>query len=809
MAPAPSPEPRTALSARRAALVACACCAVLVVAQYAGAVLGGGVYHFEDAADGYYPGHEATRRALKDGTLPLWEPGSWSGWPAVVDPYNGVYYPPNVVYYLVGAAPGLGYSVALHALLAALGLLAFLRQRRLSWTAALVGALAYALSSFMVVRVRHVIFIQLAAWIPWILWAVDRWLQTRRPQALLWLAAFGALATLAGGLSLEVLAALPVLVYVGTRLVTTWRAAPVGTRGRQAGFDLAALGGAALIGLTLAAAQIWPSLAHLPESPRSLGTSYEFASTYAWPNLRYALTLLVPDLYGNNMRGRFFGVFNYWEMAGYYVGVTAWLLAPFAFLWRGEGQRRRVELAALGGLALVAIGAALGDAGPVHQALYYGLPLYATLRCPTRALYIVVLVVPILAAHGVEALLLQGRDGATVLVRRGRLVAGVALALLVATVGAVLLAGLPRVQEAARLGAVRLLAVALIAGAVLGLAALRVVAPRVAVIGLMLLGSADLLWQNAGYLKAEPPTYPAGMERYQALEWVRAQGPGARFVNDGHGPFRLHNVGMVYGLENASGYDSVAIWRYVNLLQILNHGRPYPHAKLKHDLAAAAITNFNSRLLDLLNVKYVITFKPLPAPRFRLAFRPEPKVKLAWAEKHWDARLHVYENTTALPRAFVVYETQQVSSAAAAAAALAGPGFDPGRVAILEPAPVPPPAAAPEGAPRLTPATVTRHERHRVVIEAETPRPGVLVVSEVYYPGWSVRVDGKAAPLLRADYAFRGVALEAGRHTVEMTYHNRAAWGGIWLSLAALTVLVLLAVWLRRRVPIRAAASDH
>jgi hypothetical protein len=803
-----APASRLALGPRRTAIVAVAVCLVLIAAQYAGAVLGGGVYHFDDAADSYYPGHEATRRALREGTLPLWEPGAWSGWPAVVDPYNGVYYPPNALYYLVGAARGLGYSVALHALLAAAGLLAFLRQRRLSFAAALLGALAYALSSFMVVRVRHVIFIQMAAWIPWILWAVDRWLDTRRPQALLWLALFGALSILAGGLSLEVLAALPVVVYVVARLAVTWRAAPAGARGRQVGYDLVALGGAALLGLALAAAQIWPSLAHLPESPRSLGTSYEFASSYAWPKLRYALTLLLPDLNGNNMRGRYLGAFNYWEMAGYYVGVTAWVLAPFAFLWRGEERRRRVELAALGVLALVAVGAALGDHGPVHKLLYHGLPLYAALRCPTRALYIVVLVVPILAAHGVEALLRQGRDGPTVTVRRGRLVAAAAVAVLLAVVGAWLMAGFPP-GAAARAGAVRLVAVALVAGLVLALAALRVLAPRVAVLGLALLVGADLLWQNAGYLKAQPPDYPAAMERYQALEWVRGQPAGARFVNDGHGPFRLHNVGMVYGLENASGYDSVPVWRMVNLIQILNTGRPYPHPKLKHDLAAAAITNFNSRLVDLLNVRYVITFKPLPTPRYRLVFRPEPRVKLAWAEKSWDARLNVYENTTALPRAFVVYEATPVGSADAAAAALAAPGFDPGAVAILEQAPVPPPAAAPAGEPRLTPARVVRHERHRVVIEAETPRAGVLVVAEVYYPGWAVKVDGQPAPLLRADYALRGVALPAGRHTVEMTYHNRAAWGGIWLSVAGLTLFALLALYLRRRVPIRAAAADQ
>jgi hypothetical protein len=792
------------MSGRRLGLLVAAVLTALVVAQYAGAVLTSRVYHFEDAADGYYPGHEATRRALKEGTLPLWEPGAWSGWPAVVDPYNGVYYPPNVLYYVLGGARGLGYSVALHALCAALGLYAFLRQRRLGVLAALVGALAYALSSFMVVRVRHVIFVQMAAWIPWILWAFDRWLEARRPRALLWLALFGALSLLAGGLSLEVLAGLPVLGYAAARLAGAWREAPAGARARRAGADLVWLGAASALGLALAAAQVVPSLAHLPESPRSLGTSYEFASSYAWPNLRYALTLLVPDLFGNNMRGRYAGVFNYWEMAGWYVGVGTWLCALLAVAWRpAGGPARRLELGVLAALALVAVGAALGDAGPVHKALYYGLPLYQTLRCPTRALYIVVLVVPILAAHGVDALgSAAGRRFGT---RFGLALAG---ALLVVGAGVALAVTLPRADATPHAAALRLVLFAALGGAALVLAAARLLPARVAGVALAALVAADLLWQSAGYLKPEPPTFAAGTERFQAIEWVRAHSGGWRFVNDGSGPFRLHNVGMTYGLENASGYDSVPIWRYVNYLQVLNTGRPYPYPRLRHDLAAGNVTNFSSRLLDLLSVRYVVTYRPLPGPRFTRVFAPGTTT-LAWAEAVWDRRLAVYENRDALPRAFVVYDARVVGGAAAAAAAIAARDFDPGATVVLEQAPAPAPVAPPAGAPARRAATVRAHERERVVLEAETDRPGVLVISEVYYPGWRALVDGRPAPLLRADYALRAVALGPGRHTVELRYESRPAIAGIFTSLAALALLgAATGFTARRRRPAAEADAD-
>src|SRR5947208_12940784 len=94
-----------------AALLACA------GVMHAEALFRGEVYHMDDAADGYYPGHIAVARAFSHGELPTWERGSWSGWPLVVDPYNGVYYPLNAIYYLVGPARGLGYAVALHVFL--------------------------------------------------------------------------------------------------------------------------------------------------------------------------------------------------------------------------------------------------------------------------------------------------------------------------------------------------------------------------------------------------------------------------------------------------------------------------------------------------------------------------------------------------------------------------------------------------------------------------------------------------------------------------------------------------------------------
>src|SRR5437867_1549841 len=98
----------------RTAAVCLAILLALACALHREVIFGGAVYHMDDAADGYYPGHIAVARAFAHGELPTWENGSWCGWPLVVDPYNGVFYPPNAIYFLAGPARGLGFAIVLH-----------------------------------------------------------------------------------------------------------------------------------------------------------------------------------------------------------------------------------------------------------------------------------------------------------------------------------------------------------------------------------------------------------------------------------------------------------------------------------------------------------------------------------------------------------------------------------------------------------------------------------------------------------------------------------------------------------------------
>jgi hypothetical protein len=105
-------------------------------------------------------------------------------------------------------------------------------------------------------------------------------------------------------------------------------------------------------------------------------------------------------------------------------------------------------------------------------------------------------------------------------------------------------------------------------------------------------------------------------------------------------------------------------------------------------------------------------------------------------------------------------------------------------------------------------ATINRYENNRVLIDARLSDSGILVLTDAFYPGWKVFVDGKEQTIRRANYLFRGVELPAGAHQVEFVYDPLSFKIGLIVSL--LTVVLLIAVPLasaiRRRKLLRQSA---
>jgi hypothetical protein len=142
-----------------------------------------------------------------------------------------------------------------------------------------------------------------------------------------------------------------------------------------------------------------------------------------------------------------------------------------------------------------------------------------------------------------------------------------------------------------------------------------------------------------------------------------------------------------------------------------------------------------------------------------------------------------------LPRAYVV--TGERPAGAEPLAALFDQGFDPRTEVLLADAR----PSGPPGAPGA--AHVVSRAADTVEVEAELSAPGVLVLVEAFDPGWRATVDGRSAPVLRANTLFRGVRLAPGRHRVRFAYRPRAAALGLGLSGAGVLLAAALALRVR------------
>src|SRR5437764_8443072 len=156
---------------------------------------------------------------MRHGEFATWALGAWSGQPLVGDPQLGLFYPPNWLWMLVHPTRTYAWLELGHVVVGAAGMWMLARARGRSTVAAALAALTLALGAFSVLELRHAMFVATTAWVPWILWGVERLTRARTIDHAIFVALAGALALLAGGWSMLVWGALVVAVYAGAAIV--------------------------------------------------------------------------------------------------------------------------------------------------------------------------------------------------------------------------------------------------------------------------------------------------------------------------------------------------------------------------------------------------------------------------------------------------------------------------------------------------------------------------------------------------------------------------------------------------------------
>lgn len=177
----------------------------------------------------------------------------------------------------------------------------------------------------------------------------------------------------------------------------------------------------------------------------------------------------------------------------------------------------------------------------------------------------------------------------------------------------------------------------------------------------------------------------------------------------------------------------------------------------------------------------------------------------------YDGEASVYENLHAFPRAFLVRRAVPASGLEHALTLMQDPDFHPAVQAVIEGDLPPEQAAALAAGPATDSSSVeiTSYGDTEVELQVRAENPGLLVLSDTYYPGWKAYVDGQRTPIYPTDAALRSVFVPAGQHEVKFVYDPASFRLGTAITLASLGALALYAAsgpasrygrrWLRRR----------
>jgi len=291
--------------------------------------------------------------------------------------------------------------------------------------------------------------------------------------------------------------------------------------------------------------------------------------------------------------------------------------------------------------------------------------------------------------------------------------------------------------------------------------------------------------------------------------------------------------GLTFELEYCTTIGSLELDDYVAFFNPRAMPVPAGMARILGVRAGQPVVYFPRRSFDLWGARYfLLPASPDWASRERgfasfldktelihpsadiLHERQSSAGREAWGVRHdWQLR----RNKAAYPRAWIVH-LAQVRSPAAEADTRAQrirtliymndpiwsepdrPIFNPRHAALIE-------TDDKEGLKQFISATpvgpselvaVVKHEPQRVELRATLDRPGLVILADTFYPGWRLTIDGKTAPIYRANRVMRGAAVPAGEHTLVYTYEPRSFQLGAVISTVALIVLVAL-TWSSRK----------
>jgi hypothetical protein len=724
--------------------------AAFVVIAFPTVIIGKDSFFYRDMGQFGYPLAQFHREAFWRGEIPLWNPHNNCGLPFLAQWNTLVLYPGSLMYLLLPLPAGMNVFVLAHLFLAAAGMYSL----ALRWTnnrfAACLAGLAFAWNGLTLHALMWPNNIAALGWMPWLVLASERaWTEGSRRIAIA--ALIGAMQMLAGAPEIILLTWIVIALFWCRELLKA------GTPRGKLIFRLVAVG---LLVALICAPQLLPFWDLLRHSNRDTS----FGGT-AWAMPLWGVANFFVPLFGcsPSVIGVYSQDVQQWT-SSYYMGIG---IVLFAFM-AGRAHDSRVKW--LAGIALGGLLLSLGEDGYVYTGLKKVLPVFGFIRFPIKCVVLVVFAFPLLAAFGVASLRRDApgkrKSSVRLLCSAGITLGLIALCAAVAAVKPMENVSFSTVAQSAVTRAILLLLV--LVTVIWRFRSEVVQQQRIALVLVLLLAALDVLTHtprqnpvvpNHAYGALEMDMNPApeiGRTRamisppMQALLASLAHADPSTMFR-GYRRMLLSDCNLIDHVPKVNGFFSLYLREADEITRRLYRTTNYAELPLLDFLGVSQLSSANELFV-------------------------------------WHTR------TNALPLV-TVGQAPRFASAQETFDALFKTDFDPRRIVYLPNDARGQATGIQANGARVVSSNV---QNEKVSAEVETSGASVVVLAQAHCRPWKAFVDGRAAPILKANHAFQAVIVPSGRHRLELRYEDPLLrYGGI---LSALTALGCVAFVFRTRM---------
>lgn len=764
----------------------------------------------QDAVFWFFPAYQFAAEQIRAGSFPLWNPNQYGGIPFFAEWQSGVLDPLNWIHWIGATSRTLTLSLELSFAVALLAMFSYARSLKFTRRASIFAAVIFGLSGFLVGRTLYPGFVRIVALMPLVLCFTERLSQRGRWRDVV----FGSLI-----ITWQIFAAHPQPLIYSSLLACAYALIKFQISDFKKSLRfLLKFSVMFIAAIGLAAIQLAPAFEFGTKSVRQ-EWPFELFTLHSLHPVSLLVTLF-PFLHGSGKTIYslpYWGTYWHHNEAQIYLGALALSLAVAGTIaaWKFRFSVGKFWSA----VAVIGTILAMGKYSGFVARLLFHVPLLSHFRSPNRHWMEVTMAAAVLAGYAVDRLIRAEKESG--LIGRSLQISSATIALLVCTIGGFavwrkdstesILRSLPNLShlptgflQTAKWEFLLPMIVAVVSCFALVIFC-RIStankerasssAPRslpLAVLTLLLV----LLIDFNLYATFAPINNPAKLEtligRAMPSELAAKQTPlqpirYQMMLNASTGEFSPF---WFYGHEMMAGYDPVLSERQKIFSGLDEAGRSFNLTMLEPQ----------DRTLDIFNVRYVFVPPSFLSEALNDHTRwREVVIQRDPAKPYADYR--IFENLRALPRVWLVEKTKvawEGDQLKLIRGQIIDPSFDPRTTALVDPETATKLTLAPEVATTSNTAIIRRSPTE-LAVETNSDKTSLLVMSEMFYPGWKAKIDGAESELLRVDYNLRGVQVAAGNHIVELRYWPESITKGAIISLmTALGLLVILA-WEKRQ----------